>query len=55
MPSCVTGQTGTKAIIEIRARVALGVGSHHKPPDGRKRALTPLWSHWLSYFQTLAK
>lgn len=45
MAAFVTSQPGTKAIIEIRARVALGAGSHHKPPDGRKRALTPLQSY----------
>lgn len=55
MPGCVTGQQGTKAIIEIGAWVALGASSHHKPPDGRKRALTPAQSHCWSCFQTMAK
>lgn len=41
MPACVTVQAGTKAIIDINGRVALGAGACHKPPDGRKRALTP--------------
>ncbi|KAM7385873.1 hypothetical protein PAMP_001922 [Pampus punctatissimus] len=45
-PSALIRSTdpGTKAVIEIRARAALGADSRYKPPDGRKRALTPL--HW---------
>lgn len=48
MPACVTGQPPTKAFIDVSARVALGAGLPHKPPDGRKKALTPLRSHCLS-------
>lgn len=49
MRVCATGQPGTKAIIEIGARVALAVRLNHESLDNRKRALTPRLSHCCNF------